>query len=109
MSTRLAFALALLAGAVFAQDALAERIILRNGREIKECWILEETKASVTIAVIRGDTIGKIVLDPVEIREIDRTHEKTIESTLAHARRAIKKERHHRQAEKDARRAAAAT
>ena len=104
----LSFAAALLAGGVFAGPAAAERIVLRNGRDIKECWILEEDKAQLVVAIIRRGNIGKITIDAREVESIDHTRETTLEEALAKARSAMEEEARRVAAEKERAAAAAA-
>jgi hypothetical protein len=103
----LALAVALVAGALVARPAAAERIKLRNGFDIKECWILEENSAEIVVAIIRNGNIGKITLDPTQVEQIDRTRETTLEEALSKARAAIEEEQK-RIAEEKARQAAIA-
>jgi hypothetical protein len=111
LSTRplLAAALVLVGAAAFAPSASAERILLKNGHEIKDCWILEESKHELVVAVIRRGNIGKIILDPINVDEIDRTREQTLEQALAKARAALEAEERRLAAERAAAAAAAAT
>jgi len=94
-------------GAILAPAASAERIQLKNGHEIKECWILEETKSEIVVAVIRGGNIGKLTLDRETVDAIDRTRETTIEEALAKARKAMEEEARRRETERAAAAAAA--
>jgi hypothetical protein len=93
---------------VVGSPARAERIILRNGHDIKECWIIEETKAEIVVAVIRKGNVGKMSFSPTEIESIDRSREITLEEALVKARRALEDEARRKALEAAAAAAAAA-
>jgi hypothetical protein len=102
LKNALAVAALAAAGLLAPASALAERITLKNGHEIKECWILEESRAQIVIAVIRGANIGKITLDPASVESIDRTREITLEEALQKARKALEEEQRRRELERAA-------
>jgi hypothetical protein len=88
MRVRTSFFLAIVASVLFsgAERAAAERITLKNGYEI-EGWIVEESKAEIVLAIIKGGAVGKITIDPADVDRIDRTRKESIEEALARYRR----------------------